>query len=175
MTDDRKLTPERLASVAERAREEMRHWEPRHLVYEATTPRLAPDRIAAYRRHVEDALTHSARAEEDTLHETGLALVDAWEAFANRPQDLFPAHAKAMEEKHGPCVDPSPHAEQGSCCPEHGPDVSVDEDGCCVSCGMDAMWFTPNERVIREQAHEYIAEITRIGNTTEVPRGNDNS
>lgn len=30
---------------------------------------------------------------------------------------------------------------QGSHCFECGPDVSVDEDGCCAMCGRDAMWY----------------------------------
>jgi len=31
--------------------------------------------------------------------------------------------------------------EQGSHCAECGPNVKVDEDGCCSSCGRDAMWY----------------------------------
>lgn len=30
---------------------------------------------------------------------------------------------------------------QGSDCPEHGRMVRVDEDGCCITCGLDAMWY----------------------------------
>lgn len=33
-------------------------------------------------------------------------------------------------------------SEQGSHCLECGPDVRVDEDGCCVTCGRDSMWYT---------------------------------
>lgn len=31
--------------------------------------------------------------------------------------------------------------EQGSHCLTCGPNVAVDEDGCCASCGRDAMWY----------------------------------
>jgi hypothetical protein len=34
-----------------------------------------------------------------------------------------------------------PRNEQGSHCAECGPNVYVDEDGCCVTCGRDAMWY----------------------------------
>ena len=34
---------------------------------------------------------------------------------------------------------------QGSHCLECGPDVRVDEDGCCASCGRDSMWFKGGE------------------------------
>jgi hypothetical protein len=36
-------------------------------------------------------------------------------------------------------------SEQGSYCLECGPDVRVDEDGCCSTCGRDAMWWKDGE------------------------------
>ncbi len=34
-----------------------------------------------------------------------------------------------------------PKRSQGSHCLECGPNVPVDEDGCCVTCGRDSMWY----------------------------------
>lgn len=45
-------------------------------------PRLTPERIAKLRSYLEDALTHSGRAEEDELYETGLALLDERDTLA---------------------------------------------------------------------------------------------
>lgn len=75
--------------------------------------------------------------------------VFAAEAARLEALDTRAAHAEAKADE----------SEQGSLCIEHGPNVSVDEDGCCVTCGMDAMWFTSNEQVIRQQAYEYVTEI----------------
>lgn len=40
-----------------------------------------PEQIAAYRAWLTDALTHAGRAEEDAIYETGLAVLDEWEAL----------------------------------------------------------------------------------------------
>lgn len=36
-------------------------------------------------------------------------------------------------------------ASQGSHCLECGPNVYVDEDGCCSTCGRDSMWWKDGE------------------------------
>jgi protein gp37 len=41
----------------------------------------------------------------------------------------------------GPIVFAKRHLGQGSDCPGCGWMVSVDEDGCCATCGRDAMWY----------------------------------
>ena len=39
----------------------------------------------------------------------------------------------------------APVETQGSHCAECGPNVRVDEDGCCSSCGSDALWYSGQE------------------------------
>jgi len=53
------------------------------------------------------------------------------------------AVALYLSEKQGqPTI--YPHSDGGyvwSWCPECGPDVKLDEDGCCVGCGLDATHY----------------------------------
>jgi protein gp37 len=41
----------------------------------------------------------------------------------------------------GPIVFGPKMLGQSSDCPECGPDVQVDDDGCCIHCGRDCMWY----------------------------------
>jgi hypothetical protein len=61
------------------------------------------------------------------------ALIDAYQEAL----DLVVYLRQAIEERQDNKYD----GDQGSHCRECGPNVFVDSEGCCSSCGMDAMWY----------------------------------
>ena len=60
----------------------------------------------------------------------------------------------------------SEQAWTGSWCPQCGPDVSVDEDGCCLMCGCDAVGAGAETalrlRAARDEARAEIARLTAL-------------
>lgn len=57
--------------------------------------------------------------------------------------------------KHWPTI--RRHEDGGyvwTACPECGPNVRVDEDGCCVSCGVDALFFGRETAEAEPEVHE---------------------
>lgn len=59
---------------------------------------------------------------------------------------------------------------RGTLCPECGPSVPVDEDGCCTTCGIDAMglgvetaWIWKEQRDTWREAHDALAALFDLG------------
>jgi protein gp37 len=65
--------------------------------------------------------------------------------YIDRVHNLLKCPARIHFVSHGPALGPLNFPPktfgQGSDCPECGYMVSVDEDGCCISCGRDVMWY----------------------------------
>ena len=81
---------------------------------------------------VDTALGRSVMAGNDTC---GISLADGIRTMAKDSMESGRMRLVLGEIIHGVT------AGQFSYCPDHGLMVRVDEDGCCISCGRDAMVY----------------------------------
>lgn len=79
---------------------------------------------------VDGVTEYRARPESEHVRVLGQALSRAGLGFQDRAWNSLEALARLVEA--GPRCD----------CPHCGPRIAIDEDGCCVSCGADALMIT---------------------------------